>query len=158
LWHGQTSQFLFFGFLQGGGVAANKLYQVVMEKRLGRAAYGAMTANRIYAALARGLTFTWFTFSLLWFWSNWGQILGFAAALGPLGLTLVWLTVFVAATLVLAALQACRQVVSHAGGKPDAIVRSRYVRTAWGTAMAVVTVAVMVLMASPAPDIVYKSF
>jgi alginate O-acetyltransferase complex protein AlgI len=36
LWHGQTSEFLFFGFLQGGGVAANKLYQELMAGKMGR--------------------------------------------------------------------------------------------------------------------------
>jgi alginate O-acetyltransferase complex protein AlgI len=158
LWHGQTSEFLFFGFLQGGGVAANKLYQVVMQKRLGHEAYGAMTANRFYSAFARGLTFTWFSFSLVWFWSNWGQIRGFTAALGPLALSLVWLTILVAATLILAGLQAARSVVSRVTWNQDPIVRSRYVRTAWGTALAVVTVAIIVLLESPAPDIVYKTF
>jgi alginate O-acetyltransferase complex protein AlgI len=158
LWHGQASEFLFFGLLQGGGVATNKLYQVVMEKRLGREAYGAMTANRFYSAFARGLTFTWFTFSLLWFWSTWGQIRGFAAALGPLALSLVWLTIFVAATLILAGLPGARSVVSRPTWNQGSIVQSRYVRTAWGTALAVVTVAVIVLLASPAPDIVYKGF
>ena len=33
-WHGQTSEFLFFGLLQGGGVAGNRLYQVAMTRRL----------------------------------------------------------------------------------------------------------------------------
>ena len=45
LWHGQTLEFLFFGFLQGGGVAANKLYQVVMQERMGRKGYRALAAN-----------------------------------------------------------------------------------------------------------------
>ncbi|WP_155625605.1 hypothetical protein [Burkholderia pseudomultivorans] len=35
---------------------------------------------------------------------------------------------------------------------------SRYTRTAWGTAMAVVTVLTLVISSSPAPDIVYKTF
>ena len=158
LWHGQTSEFLFFGFLQGGGVAANKLYQVVMEKRLGHAAYGALTANRFYTACARGLTYTWFSFTLLWFWSNWAQLHGFTVALGPLAMVLVWLTILVAATVILAGLPAARSVVSRVTWDQDPIVRSRYLRTAWGTAMAVVTVAVMVLLEAPAPDIVYKTF
>ena len=53
LWHGQTSEFLFFGFLQGGGVAANKLYQVVdAENGWAASAYRALTANPLYSACA----------------------------------------------------------------------------------------------------------
>ena len=70
----------------------------------------------------------------------------------------MWLTIFVAATIILAGLQAARSVVARVTWNEDPIVRSRYVRTAWGTALAVVTVAVIVLLESPAPDVVYKSF
>jgi len=37
-------------------------------------------------------------------------------------------------------------------------VTSRYVRTAWLTALVLVTVSVTVLLNAPAPDIVYKAF
>src|SRR5258708_37770208 len=68
-WHGQTSMFLFFGVLQGGGVAANKLYQVTMTSGLSRKGYRALAANPTYAAWARGLPFTRFALTMVWFWS-----------------------------------------------------------------------------------------
>jgi alginate O-acetyltransferase complex protein AlgI len=74
VWHGQTSEFVFFGFLQGLGVAANKLYQLEMARRIGRTNYAALCANGLYRAITRGLTFVWFGFSLLWFWSDWHVI------------------------------------------------------------------------------------
>ena len=37
-WHGQTTTFLFFGVLQGSGVAVNRLFQFSMTKRLGKPA------------------------------------------------------------------------------------------------------------------------
>jgi D-alanyl-lipoteichoic acid acyltransferase DltB (MBOAT superfamily) len=158
LWHGQTTEFVFFGFLQGGGVAVNRLYQVVMQRRLGDAAWRMLSANPVYAACARGLTFTWFSFSLLWFWSDWARLRGFAADLGPTALSLVWLATFVAATLILSALQGVWDAVPRVTWRQIPISRSRYVRTAWGTALAVVTVAVIVVLRSPAPDIVYQAF
>ena len=163
LWHGQTSEFLFFGFLQGGGVAANKLYQVLMAQSFGRKRYRALCANRLYAAATRGLTFAWFAFTLFWFWSNWGQLHGFAAQLGPSAALLAALAVFAAATVALAALEAVRGLALRPAwrlddGTPSAVVRSRYVRTAWATGLVVVTVAIVVLLDSPAPDIVYKTF
>jgi D-alanyl-lipoteichoic acid acyltransferase DltB (MBOAT superfamily) len=158
VWHGQTSEFLFFGFLQGGGVAANKLYQVLMRERLGRKAWRALGEHNLYRASARGMTFTWFAFTLFWFWSNWAQIGGFATALGPVALILVWLAIFGAATLILASMEAARTAGLSLTWDNAPIVRSRYLRTAWDTALVVVTVTVIVLLDSPAPDIVYKTF
>ncbi len=73
-WHGQTAAFLFFGVLQGGGVAANKLYQITMAQMLTRKRYRALAVKPVYIACCRGLTFTWFAFTLLWFWSSWQQL------------------------------------------------------------------------------------
>ena len=36
--------------------------------------YKALENNRLYLSIARGFTFTWVAFTLLWFWSSWGQI------------------------------------------------------------------------------------
>jgi hypothetical protein len=158
LWHGQTPEFLFFGFLQGGGVAANKLYQVRLQERLGRNWYRTLAANPLYIACARGLTFTWFAFTLFWFWSTWGQIGGFVEAVGPRALLLTWLAIFVTATLTSAGMEAARNLTSRVTWKKEPLVRSRYVRTAWDTALVVVTLTSIVLLDSPAPDIVYKTF
>jgi len=158
LWHGQTSEFLFFGFLQGGGVAANKLYQVLMQERLGRKGHRALAANPLYCAGCRGLTFTWFAFTLFWFWSDWAQIGGFCRALGPAALALVWFAILAASTLVLAAMEAARDAVLYVTWGDAPAIRSRYVRTALNTALLVVTVTIVVLLNSSAPDIVYKTF
>ena len=158
LWHGQTSEFLFFGLLQGGGVAANKLYQVVMQRRLGRRPFRALQANYAYRVCARGLTFTWFAFTLLWFWSNWGQIGALAHQAGTAGSVLAFGVIFACATIVLEALEQARNASLHPIWGNAPAVRSRYVRTAWSTALVVVTVTVVTLLDSPAPDIVYKTF
>jgi alginate O-acetyltransferase complex protein AlgI len=158
LWHGQTMEFLFFGFLQGGGVAVNKLYQVVMQNWLNRRGYRALAANPLYRACSRGLTFTWFTFTLFWFWSNWGQIAAFCQELGSVALLLVWLAIFAGATVILTTMEAARRVILRVTWNGAPVVLSRYMRTSWGTALSVVTVAISVLLGSPAPDIVYKAF
>ena len=158
LWHGQTSEFVFFGFLQGGGVAVNKLYQLVMQSRLGRKRYLELTRRPFYLALARGLTFTWFAFSLLWFWSNWSQIAGFAQALGFAASLGVAVAIFVLATIVIAAGEAARKLVMGVAWREQPVILSRYLRTSWCTMLVVVTAAAIVLFASPAPDIVYKGF
>ncbi len=163
LWHGQTSEFLFFGFLQGGGVAANKFYQVVMTQRLGRQRYRALCNDALYTACMRGLTFTWFGFTLLWFWSNWHDIGAAASFVGPVGVAAGLAGLFVVATVVLWAMTAVRLALARLDwsvdpGVREAVVHSRYVRCATATAMAALIAANVVLLNAPAPDIVYKAF
>lgn len=158
VWHGQTSEFVFFGFLQGFGVAANRVYQIAMAKRLGRKRFKSLSANWIYTALARGLTFTYFTLSALWFWSNWAQIGAIRASLGGGAEPAVLLAILAGSTLLLAAWEAIRVRVLavHVDGAP--LVDSPYWRTAQSTALAVVVLMVTLLMNQLAPDIVYKAF
>jgi D-alanyl-lipoteichoic acid acyltransferase DltB (MBOAT superfamily) len=152
-WHGQTSEFLVFGLLQGGGVAANKLYQNLMTAILGRKGYRALSAAPLYRAVCRGLTFTWFTFTLLWFWSSWGQLEGLFTAAGPAAFILGWGLVLLAAIVGLSAM-----VQLQAFGARHPVLRSRYIATAGVTAMLVIVVISQLIVAGPAPDIVYKNF
>ena len=158
VWHGQTSEFLFFGVLQGGGVAINKLYQIEMTRRLGRKRYRLLCETSLYRMVARGLTFTWFAFTLLWFWSSWRQLDAFASDLGgPACLTSVAVLIAVA-TLALAAAEALQSYALRWTWSGQSILLSRYTRTAWGTALAFTSIAMVVLMNMKAPDIVYQAF
>ena len=157
-WHGQTSIFLVFGLLQGGGVSVNKLYQIVMARRLGRKQYRALTARPLYGAFARGLTFTWFTFTLYCFWSQWGQIAQIAHGMGALAMALAWVIILLGATLVLALLEWLRERALSVTVADEPVVLSRYTRTVFATVLVVITVSAMALLQAPAPDIVYRSF
>ena len=157
-WHGRTSEFLFFGVLNGGGVGLNQAYRIFMTARMGRKPFAALGRNQVYLSLSRGLTFCWLAFTLLWFWSDWGQLGQIAAALGPLGMIGAGLAMFAVATLVLEGLVSGRKALM-ALGRPDApLITSRYLRTAWATALVVFVLAFQTVMDSPAPDIVYKAF
>ena len=158
LWHGQTAEFLFFGLLQGGGVGAVQLYQTLMTKRLGKKGYKALAANALYMALCRGLTFAWFAFTLLWFWSHWTQIADLAAKLGPAAAALTGVGIVIAATLILTLWEALRAsaLSVKAGGEP--LLASRYCRVVIGTTVAVISIATVALVNAPAPDLVYKAF
>ncbi len=158
LWHGPTTEFVFFGVLQGGGVAANKLYQVTLQNQLSRKGYRALAGNPYYQAFCRGLTFSWFTFTLFWFWSTWGQIAGFYRSAGVSAATLSWLAIVAASTLVLALMDRVHRSTPSYTWHGTPIVASRYVRTVWTTVLAVVVIGITVLLDSPAPDIVYKTF
>jgi alginate O-acetyltransferase complex protein AlgI len=157
-WHGQTTEFLFFGLLQGGGVAGNRLYQLVMTSRLTPKGYRKLCANALYRALARGLTFTWFTFTLLWFWSSWHELAGFVSLMGGGAAALIWPVVIVAATFVLALLEAVRAALLSVELSDAPLVTSRYARTAFVSAMCLILVVTGAVLNMTAPDIVYKGF
>jgi len=157
-WHGQTSSFLFFGLLQGLGVSVNKVYEILLSKRLGRKAVKALYANRIYNAIARGLTFTWFTFTLLWFWSNWHQLGSFARSIGIVGACETIAIVFVAATIGLGIWETLRNAVVSIQLDGQSVLQSRYTRTAWCTALVLIAIMSELLIRQQAPEIVYKAF
>ena len=158
VWHGRTSVFVVFGLLQGFGVSACKLYQIQMGKFLGKKRYKHLAASYVYNVFARGLTFTYFGFSLIWFWSNWEQMASVVQALGAGALALSWLTVFLLASVLLALYEALRERVMALRLHGETVVLSRYTRVVWGTAVVTVIAVVLKVLSVPTPEIVYKAF
>jgi D-alanyl-lipoteichoic acid acyltransferase DltB (MBOAT superfamily) len=158
VWHGQTSVFVAYGVLLGFGVAVDKLYQVLMVKAWGRKEYKRLASNATYRACARGLTFTWFTFSLFWFWSDWSQMASISRTMGRPALLAMWISIFLGATVILSLWEAAREWTLSFQWNGSPLLTSRYVRTVWDTALATISTAVVLLNNTPAPDIVYKRF
>jgi hypothetical protein len=91
VWHGRTSEFIIFGLLQGGGVSINKLWQLELATRPRPQGLQGAGEEPAYIAFGRGLTFSWFAFTLFWFWANWKQIDKVFAAMALLnGLACGW--------------------------------------------------------------------
>src|SRR5215470_4782565 len=157
LWHGQTCA-LFFGILQGLGVSLTKLCQVLMAKWIGPKQYRPLSHNWLYNTATRNLTFTWFTFTLLWFWSNWMQLGILARSFRPSEIGLVWIAIFLGASVILALWEAIREraLSFQIAGEP--LLMSRYVRTTFSTALAVIALVTLMILNAPEPAIVYKAF
>lgn len=158
VWHGRTSVFVAFGLLQGLGVSLCKLYQLQMTKWLGKKRYKQLASSPVYNALARGLTFTYFAFSLIWFWSNWQQMANIVHALRPGALALSCLLVFLLASLLLSLYEVVREKALAVDFRGQTVVLSRYTRVIWGTAMVTIIVVLLKVLSVPTPEIVYKAF
>jgi len=158
VWHGRTSVFVAFGLLQGGGVSLNKLYQILMTRYLGRIEYKALSAMGWYRATCRGLTFTFFAFSLIWFWSNWVQMGHILHALKPTAVFIGLCAVFIIATLWLTAYEWAHNQLFSWEINGTQVFTSRYLRVAYCTVMVVVQSVVLNVMSMPTPQIVYKAF
>jgi D-alanyl-lipoteichoic acid acyltransferase DltB (MBOAT superfamily) len=158
LWHGRTSEFIFFGILQGGGVALNKLWQMGLAGTLGTKRYRGLAKNPLYIAFSRGLTFSWFAFTLFWFWSDWGQIDSDYHSIGRLNWSAVWLAVWLSSTVVLALWEWLRAVLLSIRTSEGPILVSRYALVVYASALGLISLVVTVLLNQPAPGIVYKAF
>jgi alginate O-acetyltransferase complex protein AlgI len=158
IWHGQTSAFAFYGVVLAFGVSINKLYQILMVRMIGRKRYKALSNQPIYNAFARGLTYTYYSFCMLWFWSNWSQMAGFLRQLKAPALAGVWLLIFITATVVLSVWEALRSWLLGLEWTGALLLENRYARTVYVTFAVVMTAAVIKLVNAPPPQIVYKGF
>jgi alginate O-acetyltransferase complex protein AlgI len=133
---------------------------VLMTRAMGRAGYKRLAKNSTYEAFGRGLTFTFFAFTLFWFWGNWERIGRIFTALGMEQWLGVWLAVWLFATIVLASWEWLRAALlsinySFSDGP---LLTSRYARVVWATAFGLVILVMAFVLQQSAPDIVYKTF
>ncbi|MBW8857324.1 MAG: hypothetical protein JF604_24035, partial [Bradyrhizobium sp.] len=61
VWHGTTLVFVIYGLLMGAGASINKVWQLTLQKRLGKKGYKALSERNAYTYFCRGLTFSYFT-------------------------------------------------------------------------------------------------
>jgi D-alanyl-lipoteichoic acid acyltransferase DltB (MBOAT superfamily) len=158
IWHGRTSEYAFFGVLQGGGVALNKLWQVIMIRRLGRKPYRQLAARPVYVAGARGLTYSWFALSLVWFWASWSQIHTAYDAIGGTGWLMVLAGLLVVATIVLTTWEAVRPRLLAVSVNGVPLLTSRYMRAMFATILFLIAFLIVAVLSQPAPGIVYRTF
>ncbi len=158
VWHGRTSEYIVFGILQGAGVAINKLWQLCLTRIIGRKAYKDLAKNAIYTAFGRGLTFSWFAFTMFWFWANWKQIGTIFSAIAVAPWFAVWLVMWFGTTAVLAMWELLRTELLKIRTKEGPALTSRYALVVYTTTMAVIALVVTVVLNQPAPGIVYKAF
>ncbi|MBC7952324.1 MAG: hypothetical protein H7Z12_10980 [Rhodospirillaceae bacterium] len=99
VWHGTSAMMVVYGLALGGGVSANKLYQVLMTRRLGKQRYGRLAKGTVYSTICGGAALAWFTLSLTLLWASPQQLDIFLSMGGVLclGLEMVLLTTAFAA-------------------------------------------------------------
>jgi alginate O-acetyltransferase complex protein AlgI len=158
LWHGQTSMFIVYGLLQGAGVTVNKVYSLLMIARLGRKRYRALCAKRVYSSFSRGVTFTYFAVTLVWFWALGSDLRSLARTVGLLGISSALLVVAIGASVVLTMLYGVENALIARKSAGRFLAEDIYIRTAWTTALLVLTLSTVLVLNAPAPHIVYKGF
>jgi D-alanyl-lipoteichoic acid acyltransferase DltB (MBOAT superfamily) len=158
IWHGRTSEFVVFGVLQGGGISLNKLWQLGLGRLMGRKGYQTLAHNPLYEAFGRGLTFSWFAFTLSWLWADWSEIDLVFRAIGAVRWLGVWLAIWLLATVFLGLWERLRSALLSIRTAEGPVLASRYARMVYASALGLVAFVMTVLLNQPAPGIVYKAF
>jgi D-alanyl-lipoteichoic acid acyltransferase DltB (MBOAT superfamily) len=158
VWHGRTSEFVIFGILTGAGMSTNKAWQLGLIRVMGRRGYKELANTFVYVAFCRGLNFTWFSFTLYWFWADWRQIDRISAAFSAADWLGVWTTTWLFATAVLALWEWLRATLLSFKVSEEPLLTSRYARVVYATALGLVAFVTTILLNQPAPGIVYKAF
>lgn len=155
-WHGASWEYLLTGVLLGVGIAANKLYQVEITKRMGKKPYKAMAARPVYAWASRGLTLAWVALSLTPFWlpvEGIAALMHDAGVVGS-GLAIVLMSLaFIVPLVVLTWLE--RRVGASIAVNP--LVRSSGARVV-GLGVLIVVLLFAVPLLNSSSDFVYQAF
>jgi D-alanyl-lipoteichoic acid acyltransferase DltB (MBOAT superfamily) len=158
VWHGRTSAFVVYGLLQGGGISINRLWQLGLTRVMGRRGYKALAVNPIYVSFGRGLTFSWFSLTLFWFWAGWEEIYKVFSSISVMQWLGVWLAIWISATVVLAAWEVLRSALLSIRSAEGPVLTSRYARVVYASGLGLIAVVMRLLLNQPAPSIVYRTF
>ena len=159
VWHGRTSEFIFFGLLTGAGISINKLWQLGWAHVMGRKRYKTLASSPVYEAMGRGLTYSWFAFTLLWFWADWDQIHKIFSGLDTTHWLIVWVAVWLCATLSLETWERLRPTllaIKTFEGQP--LLFNRYALVVCASVLGLIALVMNVMLNQPAPAVVYKAF
>jgi D-alanyl-lipoteichoic acid acyltransferase DltB (MBOAT superfamily) len=157
VWHGTTSVFVVYGLLMGAGASINKLWQVMITKRLGKKRYKMLSEKTLSIYFARGLTLSYFALAVTCLWVDMPQLLRLTHQLGVHGLLLCYFGLAVAGGVVYLAwdtLMALLQPLSAGLGRASSGVVGR--NLALGAQ--VVLIVTVASFFHKAPEFVYRAF
>jgi D-alanyl-lipoteichoic acid acyltransferase DltB (MBOAT superfamily) len=157
VWHGTTAVFVVYGLLMGAGASVNKLWQVLMTRRLGKKGYKALAEKTLWIYLSRGLTFAYFALALCCLWVDMAQLLAVLHRLGAVGLIGCYLALSVAAGLAFLAWDALMSVVAPLRHKVND-VSSGVVARNLSMAFQVLLIVTVASFFHKAPEFVYRAF
>jgi D-alanyl-lipoteichoic acid acyltransferase DltB (MBOAT superfamily) len=158
LWHGSTVTFAIYGLLLGLGVSVNKLYQVYMPKIMGRQEYRSLGKNRLYQYVARGLTYAWFAFCMIFFWSTISQEMKFGSALSLADAALAAVAIVITASILLGLWTDATTFIENRLAARGPSAAAPYLRAAVVGGLIFACVATEVLISNVNSNIIYQAF
>jgi len=162
VWHGTTLVFVVYGLIMGAGASGNKLWQLLLTKRLGREAYKRLGESALYRYACRGLTTAYFALGVTCLWVNWVELLVVVRKLGVVGgiasLGLLTLLAAVAYAAVDGALVLVRRTLNTRRDEPSEATPLNFLTTNLGLASQILFIVTVASFFHKAPDFVYRAF
>jgi hypothetical protein len=154
VWHGTTSVFVVYGLLMGAGASINKLWQVMITKRLGKKRYKVLAEKSLVIYLARGLTLAYFALALTCLWVDMPQLLRLTRQLGIGGVAASYLGLAVAGAIAYFVWDTLASLPARwlAGGTGGVIGRNL------GLAFQILLIVTVSSFFHKAPEFVYRAF
>jgi len=157
VWHGTTVVFVVYGLLMGFGASVNKLWQVVMTKRLGKKGYKALAERTPVIYLSRGLTFAYFALALSCLWLEMPQLLWLTHRLGVAGVLGCYVGLAIATGLAFFVWDALTSVAAPWRAKASAAAGGVVARNLT-LAFQVLLIVTVASFFHKAPEFVYRAF
>ena len=157
IWHGPTAIFVVYGIIMGAGVSLNKLWQVVMTKRLGKKRYKALSDNRFYQYLCVGVTFSFFAMAVTCLWVDLAQFTSIMTRLGPLGVGAVFGMIALGAAVFISALEAAEKSLRPVFEKASSFSTNMLMHS-FRLAAGVLMIVSVTSFFHKAPEFVYRAF
>ena len=155
VWHGTTEVYVVYGLLMGLGASVNKGWTVGLQTAVGRSAYRKLTGNPVYAAAARGVTFSYFTLALTCLWiGNITALASLCRHLSPTGLCETFAVIAVGFAVSYAAMDVVTRATSYfssAGPRSFLLGNSKL-------ASQILVVVLLFGLMSHTPDFVYGAY
>lgn len=111
IWHGSTAIFAVYGLVLALGVSVNKLYQATMTKNLTKKGYRELSAQPLYRWVCRGLTYTFYSFSMICFWNTGATATRMVGTLGSVGFAAAFFALLAVVIVLLNVFETAREAV-----------------------------------------------
>jgi D-alanyl-lipoteichoic acid acyltransferase DltB (MBOAT superfamily) len=156
IWHGSSYSFLLYGLFLGAGVSLNKLYEVEMRRRFGKAFYRSLGAHPLYGAFGGALTFAYWSMALTCFWMDYRHILELFQRLGFVGTAGVFAVSTVSVLIIMAVYAFGHRMWLRVMAGITRLSDNYFVQQGFLAAKAAVIL--LLIKMNAAPEFVYKAF
>lgn len=157
VWHGTTSVFIVYGLLMGAGASVNKLWQVVMVRRLGKKSYKVLAKKSAFIYLSRGLTLAYFALALSCLWLDMQQLQWLVRQLGVFGVMMCYLGLTLAAGMAFLAWDTLTSQLAPLHLRMSSVSGGVITRNL-GLALQILMIVTVASFFHKAPEFVYRAF
>ncbi|MCQ9207314.1 MAG: hypothetical protein NG740_05510 [Omnitrophica bacterium] len=158
VWHGSSPAFLIFGLFLGFGMSINKLYEVLLRRRLGKKAYARVCESRWHRALGSGLTYSYFSMGATCIWMDFDKLMWLFRKIGIFGLLGVFLLggLLAASVIALFSVLICWRDAGYE--RLYFLGRNLYFRQGYLSLKAFILLLFLVSKSHSVPEFIYKAF